>query len=49
MQQAPVRNVEAVVIDVSVIERTIAFRSAVVGLEFGASFEPAFGRAHRLR
>ena len=49
MQQAPVRNIEAVVIDVSDIERAIAFRSAVVGLEFGASFEPTFRRAHRLR
>ena len=31
MQQAPVRNIEAAVIDVSDIERAIAFWSSVVG------------------
>ena len=42
----PIGHIEAAVIDVRDIERAMTFWSAVVGQEFGPSFEPTFRRAH---
>jgi predicted enzyme related to lactoylglutathione lyase len=39
-------HIEAAVIDVSDIQRATTFWAAVVGVDFGASFEPTFRRAH---
>jgi predicted enzyme related to lactoylglutathione lyase len=45
MDSQPIGRLEAMVIDVSDLDEASAFWSAVVGQEFGASFETNFRRA----
>lgn len=45
MANQPIGRLEAIVIDVSDIKRAAAFWSAVIGQDFGASFEANFRRA----
>ncbi len=45
MAKQPIGRLEAIVIDVTDIDRASAFWSALMGQDFGASFEPNFRRA----
>ena len=45
MSQQALRFIEAIVIDVSDLDRSMAFWTAITGQGFGPSFEPNFRRA----